>query len=80
MKWHLTPKLLPYRFVFVAVLVRATCVLTLHCKLWLLGYEFPSTLMVFEKSPRKVTFVCGSSKGKIFFGELMEKLTDNPIR
>jgi hypothetical protein len=30
---------------------------------WLLGYEFPSTLMLFTRSPNKVTFVCSSSKG-----------------
>ncbi|OWZ71873.1 FACT complex subunit SPT16 [Cryptococcus neoformans] len=38
---------------------------TTALQLWLLGYEFPSTLMVFEKSPRKITFVCGSSKAKL---------------
>lgn len=30
---------------------------------YLLGFEFPSTLILFWKSSRKVTFVCSSSKG-----------------
>ncbi|ODO07204.1 FACT complex subunit SPT16 [Cryptococcus wingfieldii CBS 7118] len=38
---------------------------TTALQLWLLGYEFPSTLMLFSQSPRKVTFVCGSSKAKL---------------
>jgi nucleosome binding factor SPN SPT16 subunit len=32
---------------------------------YLLGYEFPSTLIVFHKSPRRVTFVGSASKAKI---------------
>ncbi|WVQ82770.1 FACT complex subunit SPT16 [Cryptococcus sp. DSM 104549] len=38
---------------------------TTALQMYLLGFEFPSTLMVFTKSPRKVTFLCGSSKAKI---------------
>ncbi|KAK8865948.1 FACT complex subunit SPT16 [Kwoniella newhampshirensis] len=33
--------------------------------LYLLGFEFPSTLILFTKLPRKVTFVCSSSKAKL---------------
>lgn len=36
----------------------------LNPKQYLLGYEFPSTLVVFWKQTRKVTFVCGTTKGK----------------
>ncbi|KAL1410609.1 FACT complex subunit spt16 [Vanrija albida] len=32
---------------------------------YLLAFEFPSTLIIFWKSSRKVTFVCSSSKAKI---------------
>ncbi|WRT64164.1 FACT complex subunit SPT16 [Kwoniella shivajii] len=38
---------------------------TMSLQLYLLGFEFPSTLMLFTKSPRKVTFVCSSSKAKL---------------
>lgn len=31
---------------------------------WLLGFEFPSTLIMFWKASRKITFVCSSSKGE----------------
>ncbi|OCF42303.1 FACT complex subunit SPT16 [Kwoniella heveanensis CBS 569] len=37
---------------------------TISLQLYLLGFEFPSTMMIFTKSPRKITFVCSSSKAK----------------
>ncbi|GFZ43528.1 FACT complex subunit SPT16 [Saitozyma sp. JCM 24511] len=43
----------------------ATYTKTSSLQTWLLGYEFPSTLMLFTRSPNKVTFVCSSSKAKI---------------
>jgi nucleosome binding factor SPN SPT16 subunit len=32
---------------------------------YLLGFEFPSTIIIFWKASKKVTFVCSSSKAKI---------------
>ncbi|KAK4688063.1 FACT complex subunit SPT16, partial [Tremellales sp. Uapishka_1] len=38
---------------------------TASLQTYLLGYEFPSTLILLTRSPKKATFVCSSSKAKI---------------
>nr|ODN93073.1 FACT complex subunit SPT16 [Cryptococcus depauperatus CBS 7841] len=38
---------------------------TTALQLWLLGYEFPSTLIIFLKSTRKVVFLSSNSRAKI---------------
>lgn len=39
------------------------CLLTLARQTWLLGYEFPSTLMLVTKN--KITFLAGASRSKL---------------
>lgn len=34
---------------------------------YLLGYEFPSTLIVFHRSPRKITFIASKTKSGPLF-------------